>query len=322
MKNGFSLFVSIFCLCVSLYAKDSPKSRVIPDQSVPENASFGQCVEDHPDMKCIPAGFFIRGSNHYERNERPEEKVYVSEFYIDTYEVTTGAFTKCIKQGKCADCLKKGKCSRVNAAYGRRYSQLLQPMVGISWYSAKEYCEFVGKRLPTEAEWEKAARGPDGNLYPWGNEKATCQLAIIEEDGRKGCVPKILEPDWYMPTQNVGTKRAGAYGLYDMAGNSWEWINDFYTESYAKCGKYCSGKDPKGPCNGADRCPGYNRKIVRGGSWWWTASYARGSYRRPHIPENTPEYHHFGFRCAKSPNRENVFSARRRWETKSTNYSP
>ncbi|MCB1159591.1 MAG: formylglycine-generating enzyme family protein [Leptospiraceae bacterium] len=259
-----------------------------------------KCRNSYKGMKCIPAGEFIRGSNSKFSNEHPAEKVYISEFYMDTYEVTNEDFRKCLDAGKCSDCLKTKKCKKVGPNYGWRYRAPKQPILGISWYSAKEYCEFMGKRLPTEAEWEKAARGPESFLYPWGNTKATCMHAIIEDElGRKGCVEKKVYPPKDMPTREIGTRPPGIYGLYDMAGNSWEWVNDFYTSSYAKCGEACKRKDPRGPCAGKEPCKGHQRKIVKGGSWWWDYSHARGARRRSHDPKNYPEYHHFGFRCAK-----------------------
>ncbi len=250
-------------------------------------------------MKCIPAGEFVRGSDQFEVNERPESKVYVGNYWIDTFEVTNEDFEKCIKAGFCGDCLKEKKCDFIGARYGKIYQKPRQPVVGVSWYTAQEYCKFVGKRLPTEAEWEKAARGPSGDLYPWGNMSATCDLAVIEIDGKKGCfASKLAKPHW-MTTSEVGQKPAGHFGLYDMAGNSWEWVSDWYSESYSACGNSCQIPNPRGPCNGDKNCPGHTKKIVRGGSWWWPGVMARGSYRRAHVPENFPEYHHFGFRCAK-----------------------
>ncbi|MBX3722597.1 MAG: SUMF1/EgtB/PvdO family nonheme iron enzyme [Turneriella sp.] len=264
------------------------------------------CDKQIPGMACIPAGEFIRGSNDHEADEKPTEKVYISQFYIDLTEVTNKAFNECIAAGKCRDCLKTGKCKEIGARYGWRYKKDDQPVSGVSWFTAKEYCEFRRKRLPTEAEWEKAARGPNGNIYPWGNETATCKQAIIQigegKSSIKGCFNKRLEPEWHMHTANVASRPAGVYGLYDMAGNVHEWVNDWYEESYAKCGDKCRGRDPKGPCDGADSCPGYRMRSVRGGSWWWTAPYARGSKRRANPPGNFPavDYHHFGFRCAQS----------------------
>ncbi|TGN18972.1 formylglycine-generating enzyme family protein [Leptospira idonii] len=252
------------------------------------------------EMKCIPGGEFVRGSNSFEANEKPESIVSVSDFYMDVYEVTNKAFEECLNAGSCMSCLSSGQCDYIGPKYGNPYKAPLQPVVGVSWFTAKEFCEWAGKRLPTEAEWEKAARGSQGNLYPWGNQSANCNLAVIEIDSVKGCATTKTEKPQAMTTLSVGSRPAGAYGLYDMAGNSWEWVADWYSPSYEKCGEFCSGTDPKGPCNGSQVCSGHTQKIVKGGSWWWPGSMARGSYRRPHVPENFPEYHHFGFRCAKS----------------------
>ncbi|MBP9885946.1 MAG: SUMF1/EgtB/PvdO family nonheme iron enzyme [Leptospiraceae bacterium] len=253
-----------------------------------------ECAKQYSNMKCIPAGNFIRGSNVHEKDEKPEQTIFISEFYIDTYEVTNEEFNKCIEAGKCKECLKNKTCNYVGPRYGRPYMAPKQPIVGISWYTAKEFCEFLGKRLPTEAEWEKAARGVNGDIYPWGNEAADCSRAVIEENGKKGC-----GKDKDLPTSDVGTRASGKYGLFDMAGNSWEWVNDYYTQSFEICGVDCSKKDPKGPCQGKEPCPGFKTRVLKGGSWWWDKNYARGSKRRHHDPKNFPEYHHFGFRCAK-----------------------
>lgn len=252
------------------------------------------CGPEIEGMACIPSGFFIRGSNHYDQDERPESKLFVSSFYMDLTEVTNEDFQKCIQVGKCQDCLEKKKCDYIGPKYGEPYLKPKQPVLGVSWYTANEYCEFVGKRLPTEAEWEKAARGPEGSLYPWGDQKATCENSVIEENSKKGCgVEKNL------PTANVKSRSPGVYGLFDMAGNSWEWVSDWYSESYGHCGEFCQKDNPKGPCDGKQICPGFTKKVIRGGSWWWDYRYARGSKRRAHEPENFPLYHHFGFRCAK-----------------------
>jgi formylglycine-generating enzyme required for sulfatase activity len=263
------------------------------------NVLISECESKYPGMQCIPAGEYIRGSNSYEADEKPETKIFISEFHIDIYEVTNEDINKCFAVGKCKDCLTNKKCSYVGPKYGKPYLGAKQPAAGIPWYTARDYCEFVGKRLPSESEWEKAARGPNGNVFPWGNEWATCERAIIEdEQGRKGCAPKKIDPPRLMPTQVVGSRAPGAYGLYDMAGNSWEWVNDWY-QPYEKCGASCFGKDPKGPCEGALTCKGSTHRVLKSGSWWWPATYARGSKRRHNDPGFKEEYHHFGFRCAK-----------------------
>jgi formylglycine-generating enzyme required for sulfatase activity len=247
-----------------------------------------ECAGVPDDMRCVPAGEFVRGSNEREPDQRPEEKLWISTFFLDTYEVTNQQWRACVAAGQCR--------KHAGPAY-KGFSAPRQPIVGVSWFDARDFCAWRGKRLPTEAEWEKAARGPDGAEHSWGDERATCKRAILEERGAKGC--GLGEPS-KGATAPVGSRPAGAYGLFDMAGNSWEWVQDWYTKSYAACGEACRGQDPKGPCGGADECPGYRHRGVRGGSWWWPAKYASGSWRRAHLPGNKP-FHHFGFRCARSP---------------------
>jgi formylglycine-generating enzyme len=247
-----------------------------------------ECAAVPADMKCVPGGDFIRGADDQEKDQRPQATIFVSTFFMDTYEVTNKLFKTCVKAGACR--------AHAGPSY-QGFSKPQQPIVGIKWFDAHDFCAWQGKRLPTEAEWEKAARGTSGNLYSWGNKRATCKLAIIEEGDSKGC--GLGEPPKWA-TAEVGSRDPGEYGLYDMAGNSWEWVQDWYTKSYEACGADCAGPDPKGPCGGADECPGYRHRSVRGGSWWWPWQQARASWRRAHLPGNKP-FHHFGFRCAASP---------------------
>src|SRR5262245_21493328 len=136
------------------------------------------CDKVPADMKCIPEGDFIRGADDDAKDQRPKAKIWVSTFFMDTYEVTSAGWRECQAAGKCR--------KHAGPSY-QGFSSAKQPIVGISWFDAHDYCAWKGKRLPTEAEWEKAARGPDGNIYPWGNERATCKRAILEENGKKGC---------------------------------------------------------------------------------------------------------------------------------------
>jgi hypothetical protein len=138
-------------------------------------------------MKCIPGGFFIRGSNRTTvdedshrkvQDESPEMRIELSTFFMDTYEVTYSEYQECVKAGGCPP---------VEPNYRNGYRNPKQPMLGVNWYHARDYCKWRGKRLPTEAEWEKAARGDNGELYPWGNAEADCTRAIIQEKGVKGC---------------------------------------------------------------------------------------------------------------------------------------
>ncbi len=257
-----------------------------------------------PEMSCVPGGNFLLGSNlsdwkqeNYDLSAFPEHRVELSTFLIDKYEVTTQDYQACMAMGKC---------ERQWSNY-THLREPLQPQLKANWYQAKQYCEAKGKRLPSEAEFEAASRGPDGEMYPWGNEPATCEHAIIKDETGRGC--KGHRGKGWHPTPpvraatgatwDVGSRPVYRYGLYDMAGNAQEWVSDWFAPTLKACGKNCSGKNPKGPCNGAEKCSGFDEKLVKGGSWYWGAIAARAAARRPHFPGNSPP-HHFGFRCAKS----------------------
>ena len=248
-----------------------------------------------PGMACIPGGAFLRGTDDKHKiaqASRPQSSVWVQTFYMDLNEVTYGEYKACEAQKKC----------RHAGPNYLDFNNPKQPITGVSWYDAKQYCEAHGKRLPTEAEWEKAARGTDGRMYPWGNEPATCARAVIMIDAGRSCGIKQKSKD-HADTgrpEVIGSKPPTLYGLYDMAGNSWEWVSDWFSESWAACGDDCAGVDPKGPCGGAEPCPGHTERVVRGGSWFWPAQYATTYHRRAHTPANRPVFHHFGFRCAAS----------------------
>jgi formylglycine-generating enzyme required for sulfatase activity len=241
-------------------------------------------------MACVPGGPFVRGSDDGPDNARPKSTVWVQTFYMDQYEVTYDEYETCEREKKCD----------AGGPQYTDYNHPNMPITGVTWYQAQKYCEVHGKQLPTEAQWEKAARGPEGHLYPWGDEPVTCERAIIRDASGRGCglEKRYSKPETSRP-HDVGTRPAGAYGLFDMVGNSWEWVADWSSKSWAACGSDCEGVDPKGPCAGAEPCKGHRNKVVRGGSWYWEAEKATGAYRRFHAPDNQP-FHHFGFRCAAS----------------------
>ncbi|MBX7084675.1 MAG: formylglycine-generating enzyme family protein, partial [Nannocystaceae bacterium] len=256
---------------------------------LPDGSRAKPCLPQAPaGMACIPGGAFIRGADDGPDNARPAATVWLSTYYMDLYEVTYAQYEACEADGRC------------NAARPRYtdYDHPNMPMTGVNWFDAVKYCEVHGKMLPTEAQWEKAARGPDGALYPWGNDPVDCTRAIYRDQTGRGCGLKkqFSKPETGRPW-DVGSRPAGVYGLFDMVGNSWEWVADWNSKSWASCGADCEGLDPQGPCAGQQSCASTRNKIVRGGSWYWEAEKATGIYRRAHVPSNDP-FHHFGFRCA------------------------
>lgn len=276
--STFGIYVFSALLLTGCFSAEDRSTASCDDVSVPEG------------MQCIPGGVFQRGSERISidedsrseiADERPVMEIEISPFFMDTFEVTYGQYQTCVQDGDC---------TAAGPNY-RGYSAAAQPMLGLTWFQARQYCEVNGKRLPTEAEWEFAARGPESEIYPWGNDPIGCEKAIIQENESKGCGRGSTWP--------VGSRPAYRYGLHDMAGNSWEWVADWYSEDYEACGPGCTGKDPLGPCEGADDCSGYDRRVLKGGSWWWDGEYAISSNRRAHYPDNSP-FHHYGFRCSRS----------------------
>jgi sulfatase modifying factor 1 len=237
---------------------------------------FMVCGEPPAGMVCVPGGAFRRGNDGGRPEERPAADVTVSTFYIDRFEVTNAEFLACMEAGAC----------RLTHHYDG-FHQPDQPVVAVNWINAAAYCAWVGERLPTEAEWEKAARGTDGRTYPWGEEPPTCERAHYRD-----CEPRTSRP--------VGSFAPGPWGIHDMAGNAYEFVQDWYAPCYAgcpgACGDACTGTDPRGPCGGAERCPGYDKRVLRGGSWFWEADQLRTTQRRGMRPASGG--HRLGFRCA------------------------
>jgi formylglycine-generating enzyme len=255
-------------------------------------------------MSCVRAGELVRGVDHdthrcAEGGQPPDGKsaavpaarILLDTFFIDQTEVTVAAYEDCVKRGAC----------RAAPPFYRDFDAPDQPKTGVSWYDADAFCRAQGKRLPSETEWEKAARGADGAATPFGNGPVDCDTAVIEDARGRSCgVRNSGEPE-VGHVLAVRSRPAGRYGLFDMAGNAEEWVADWWSPSWAACGEACTGPNPKGPCGGgAEPCPKHGFKVVRGGSWYWGADHATGYHRRRHFPANEP-FHHFGFRCAKSP---------------------
>jgi formylglycine-generating enzyme required for sulfatase activity len=226
-------------------------------------------------MVLVPEGPFLRGSlpGVGLEDEHPQRSIILAAFLIDVTEVTQANYARCVDAGRCV----APKCKADRATDWDPSGRATHPVVCIAWSEAKAFCEFVGKRLPTEAEWEKAARGPDGRLYPWGNDAPTCEHANYFECDRKGTEPVGSHPTGRSP-----------YGALDMAGNVWEWTADFHLANYYVAS---SAKDPEGPSDG-------DRKVVRGGAFKYGASELLSAGRTYDAP--TVHFEHVGVRCAKS----------------------
>lgn len=232
--------------------------------------------KDGAPMVLIPAGEFTMGSREEEKSadkdEQPAHQAYLDAYYIDQYEVTTARYAKFFKATNRPQ--PEYWSANVVSDHGRK------PVVGVDWNDAAAYCTWAGKRLPTEAEWEKAARGTDQRVYPWGNEAPNTQRANF-----KHC----CDFKDYGALTDVGSYEAGKgpYGTYDMAGNVWEWVADWYDVKYYS---KSPARNPIGPLSGESR-------VLRGGSWFNEPLYVRSASRGRAVP--TKRHNAIGFRCAQ-----------------------
>ncbi|MYH83194.1 SUMF1/EgtB/PvdO family nonheme iron enzyme [Candidatus Poribacteria bacterium] len=251
-------------------------------------------VDPYKRMELIPAGEFRMGSNEG-NNEKPIHSVYVDAFYMDKYEVTNSEYAEFLNaKGKHSDGsitwldIGADRCriEYVSRVYRAKAGYENHPVVEVSWYGAMAYSEWKGKRLPTEAEWEKAARGGlSGLKYPWGN-------AINSTNANYNSHVK--------DTTAVGKYAANGYGLFDMSGNVWEWCLDEYN------GNFYSVSPAQNPLSGAnsiqwllDNYTGVNTsRVLRGGSWPHSAPLVRVANRISNTPTTTSYY--YGFRFARA----------------------
>jgi len=244
----------------------------------------------HDEMVLIPAGPFLMGSDKkIDRNaylaELPQRKIYLDAYEIDKFEVTTVQFLKFV--------LAKDLPPLIDWQYdGGNFQETMvnHPVMHVSWDDADAYCRWAGKRLPTEAEWEKAARGDDGRIYPWGNQMAGLSRSNYGRTGLSGPVrdrperlllyPPIISVDKY-------DNAVSPYGIFQMSGNVAEWVADWYDPKY-----YASAPDrnPKGPENGTQRS-------FRGGGWIDSTPSVRAAQRNGTDPSTKMNW--MGFRCAR-----------------------
>ena len=226
-------------------------------------------------MVLVPAGEFTMGSDTSNDDEKPVHQVYLNAFYMDIYEVTNWAYKDCVDANVCTSPAPRPRNS-YGVYWGDYYSWDFNPIASVSWEQAQTFCEWRSARLPTEAEWEKAARGIDGRTYPWG-EEVSCANANYS-----GCNDYAV---------SVGANQSpNPYGVYDMAGNVWEWVADWYSEGY-----YVDSPliNPLGPTSGEYR-------VIRGGAWNNFESSIRTTIRKWENPNNRRQ--DLGFRCAKDAN--------------------
>jgi formylglycine-generating enzyme required for sulfatase activity len=228
----------------------------------------------------VPAGEFLMGSTETDslanEDEKPQHRVYLDAFWIDKTEITNVQYQLCVAAGTCPPPRSQGK----------RFDADHQPVVGVDWLQAVAYCQWSGGRLPTEAEWEKAARGTDGRIYPWGNEFDGSRLNFCDVNCMADWKDRRVD-DGYRFTAPVGSFPAGAspYGVLDMSGNVWEWTADWYAVDYYSRSAY---ENPTGPVSGQQR-------VVRGGSWYYYGKNLRVVNRHRDSP--TYRYDNIGFRC-------------------------
>lgn len=218
------------------------------------------------EMVLIPAGEFWMGSEDGGADEKPRRRVYLDAFRIDKYELTNSQYERFMQAtGRAAP----------NYWNNGSFNGASQPVVGVSWEDGEAYCKWAGKRLPTEAEWEKAARGTDGRKYPWGEQwdssRANSDESKLGKTAPVGSYPGGVSP----------------YGGHDMAGNVWEWVADWYDQNYYQ---RAPGRNPKGADSGQLR-------VLRGGSWYYDPSFLRSTFRGRNDP--TFRGNRVGFRCAQ-----------------------
>jgi formylglycine-generating enzyme required for sulfatase activity len=249
-------------------------------------------------MVYVPGGAFVMGSppDAGQDDESPAREVCVNGFYIDKYEVTNAQFQQFVDATDYVTDLEKKPASALGRSWRRPYGSDLtaeklpeHPVVCVSWRDAIAYARWAGKRLPTEAEWEKAARGTDARMYPWGNKPPTAKLSNTADKsaGLKWSDSSLDDNQQY--TAAVGSFPPGKspYGLDDMSGNVWEWCLDWWDSDY-----YAEGpaKNPVGPPTGEFR-------VIRGGSWFDFIEGTRTAHRMYFNPQGASA--DIGFRCVK-----------------------
>ena len=297
----FLVFAIVGILYVGIYQSESPTERLSKETHQEGNEEFKSIAAQRREidqktkeaeeqvvnakidpefetMVYIPAGKFIMGSDKGSAMEQPAREIFLDAFYIDKYEVTFAQFYSFIA---ATEYPRKPRLAGYLAVDPKGIPVLLNPyspVVGVSWDDSLSYCAWKDKRLPTEAEWEKAAKGGEQRDWPWGNEEnPTFANLVGKEDG-------------FLYSSPVGSiqKDQSPYGVYDMAGNAMEWVSSWFREDYYR---FMPDVNPKGPETGETRG-------IRGASWHDSLFRAKTTIRF----KTSPTYRDvtIGFRCAKN----------------------
>jgi formylglycine-generating enzyme required for sulfatase activity len=251
----------------------TPTATAVPPTPVP-TLDIGSSMispKDSMTLLYVPAGEFIMGSDEGPSNETPVHPVFLDAFWIDQNEVTNEMYALCVEAGVCRE--PTNNSSNAHSIYFGSAEFDDYPVIYVDWNMAKTYCEWAGRRLPSEAEWEKAARGTDQRVYPWGDgiDRTFANYGAYVGD-----------------TTAVRNYESGKslYGAYDMAGNVWEWVSSSF-KPY-----------PFDAADGRENLTASNLRVLRGGSWGYNDVSARSTYRW-HGPSDS-ELSVIGFRCALS----------------------
>lgn len=319
------LFSFLFLIFVTFSGKDYPVARAETGwygENLPEGLTKGTTYgkylhqKDNAIMVYVPAGSFLRGTSkaqvkilqkqfgdHY-RVETPQRWIYLSSYYIDKFEVTNqqyARFLKALEEEGHRACHPHEPAQKNHVPtywQDARLNGAHYPVTGVDWYDAYAYCHWAGKHLPTEAQWEKAARGVDGREFPWGNQwvasyshnaESTFGQTLLGKTQWMNLLSRLHLDDLKILTKPVGSFPQGVspYGAYDMAGNVWEWCQDSYQKDYYRKSPF---RDPPGPSPS-------KYKVLRGGCWSSDRTRVRTAYRNYDIL--TDRHLEIGFRCAQ-----------------------
>lgn len=274
-RRGVPVVGSLVCLMMVTGAMPSLGQIGALHRQVHESSPKADAVYlDEAPMVPIPEGRFWMGVEEGLGldDEQPRHEVLVDAFYIETYEVTTARYaTFLAATNRTPPWLWRSVDLEIHGA---------RPVIGVTWFDADAFCRWAGKRLPTEAEWEKAARGTDERRYPWGNSTPTAALANFAVGARFSYSQALMPVGRYVHA-------ASPYGVFDLAGNVWEWVHDWYAGTYYQ---ESPGYNPTGPESGQLR-------VVRGGSWSDMPNALLTYGRFQLAPDTRNSY--AGFRCVQ-----------------------